>query len=365
MHQRLDGRRLNRATLARQHLLARVDRRPLDVVRDVAGLQGQDPDPPYLMLWDRIDGFTVDGLTRLQLDRSAVRATLFRGTLHLVAADDYLWLRPLLQPMLDRWQRGAWGKDLDGVDLGQLAKTATELLDGGTLTRPRLSRALAERWPGRSPMALARSVQGLLPVVHPPPDGLWNRHGPAHIALARTWLGRPLSPGVAPSTLVRRYLAAFGPATVRDVQAWSGLTRLREVVEAMRPHLLTFAGERGEELFDLPDAPRPEPEDTPAPPRLLAPLDNVVLAYADRSRLVGPDAAARVGWEAAVLVDGEVRGFWTVARDGATVALTVDLLGPLTSDDETALEDEAARLLAFIAPAAERRDVRLRIPAAR
>ncbi|MBB5789358.1 winged helix DNA-binding domain-containing protein [Jiangella mangrovi] len=362
MHERLDGRRLSRATLARQHLLVRVDRRPLDVARDLVGLQGQEPAPPYVMLWNRIDGFTVDGLTTLQLDRSVVRATLFRGTLHMVATDDYLWLRPMLAPMLERRQRGAWGKALDGVDLDQLAKTAAGLLDGGTLTRPRLSRALAEQWPDHSPMALARSIQGLLPVVHPPPDGLWDRRGPAHIALARTWLGRPLSPGVAPSTLVRRYLAAFGPATVKDVQAWSGLTRLREVVDGMRPQLVTFTGEHGEELFDVPDAPRPDP-DTPAPPRLLAPLDNLVLGYADRGRLVGPDAAARVGWEAAVLVDGKVRGFWTVARDDGAATLTVELLGPVGAAAEEALETEAAGLLAFIAPAAERRDVRLRVPA--
>ncbi|TDD64849.1 winged helix DNA-binding domain-containing protein [Jiangella aurantiaca] len=367
MHQRLDGRRLNRATLARQHLLGRVDgaeRRPLDVVRDVVGLQGQDPDPPYLMLWNRIEGFTVEQLTALQLDRSVVRATLFRGTLHLVATDDYLWLRPMLQPMLERWQRGAWGKTLEGVDVDELAKAAADLLDDGRLTRPRLSRALAARWPEYSPTALARSVQGLLPVVHPPPDGLWHRHGPAHVALAHTWLGRPLSPGVPPSTLVRRYLAAFGPATVKDVQAWSGLTRLREVVEAMRPYLVTFTGEHGEELFDVPDAPRPDPE-TPAPARLLAPLDNVVLAYADRSRLVGPDAAARVGWEAAVLIDGEVGGFWTMSQDDDAATLTADLLRSLTGDQEAELEAEAAGLLAFAAPEAGRRDVRLRIPAGR
>ncbi|PZF82620.1 winged helix DNA-binding domain-containing protein [Jiangella anatolica] len=362
MHQRLDGRRLNRATLARQHLLGRVGRSALDVVRDVGGLQGQDPDPPYVMLWNRVEGFTVARLTALQLDRSVVRATLFRGTLHLVATDDYLWLRPLLAPMLARWQRGAWGKALDGVDPDDLAKAAADLLDDGRLTRPRLAAALAARWPGHNPTALARSVQGLLPVVHPPPDGLWNRHGPAHIALAGNWLGRPLSPGVPPSTLVRRYLAAFGPATVKDVQAWSGLTRLREVVEAMRPELLTFAGEHGEELFDLPDAPRPDP-DTPAPPRLLALADNVVLGFADRSRLVGPEAATRIGWEAAVLIDGEVAGFWTMAVDDDAATLTAELLRPLTGDQETELEAEASRLLAFAAPAADRRDVRLRIPA--
>lgn len=364
MHQRLDGRRLNRATLARQHLLGRTDRRALDVVRDLVGLQGQDPDPPYLMLWNRIDGFAVEQLTALQLDRSVVRATLFRGTLHLVATDDYLWLRPLLQPMLERWQRGAWGRALDGVDLAELAKTAEDLLDDGRLTRPRLSRALAARWPEHSPTALARSVQGLLPVVHPPPDGLWRRHGPAHVALARTWLGRPLSPGVPPSTLIRRYLAGFGPATVKDVQAWSGLTRLREVVEAMRPELVTFTGEQGQELFDLPDAPRPDPG-TPAPVRLLALADNVVLAHADRARLVGPDAAARVGWEAAVLVDGEVGGFWSMTHDDDGAVLTADLLRPLTGDQEAELEAEAARLLAFVAPETGRRDVRLRVPAAR
>ncbi|WP_116950799.1 winged helix DNA-binding domain-containing protein [Jiangella endophytica] len=363
MHQRLDGRRLNRATLARQHLLGRTDRRALDVVRDLMGLQGQDADPPYVMLWNRIDAFTVGQLTTLQLDRSVVRATLFRGTLHLVATDDYLWLRPLLQPMLERWQRGAWGKALDGVDVEELAEVAERLLDDGRLTRPRLSRALAARWPEHNSTALARSVQGLLPVVHPPPDGLWHRHGPAHVALAQTWLGRPLSPGVPPSTLVRRYLAAFGPATVKDVQAWSGLTRLREVVEAMRPELVTFTGEQGEELFDLPDAPRPDP-DTPAPIRLLALVDNVVLAYADRGRLVGPDAAARVGWEAAVLIDGEVGGFWTMTHDDDNGAvLTTDLLRPLSDEQEAELEAEAARLLAFAAPEADRRDVRLRVPA--
>ncbi len=364
MHQRLDGRRLNRATLARQQLLGRVDRPALDVVRDLVGLQGQDPDPPYVMLWNRIDGFTVAQLTALQLDRSVVRATLFRGTLHLVATDDYLWLRPLLQPMLERWQRGAWGKALDGVDVEELAKAAEDLLDDGRLTRPRLSRALAARWPEHNPTAMARSVQGLLPVVHPPPDGLWHRYGPAHIALARNWLGRPLSPGVPPSTLIRRYFAAFGPATVKDVQAWSGLTRLREVVETMRPDLVTFTGEQGEELFDLHDAPRPD-SDTPAPVRLLALADNVVLAHADRTRLVGPAAAARIGWEAAVLVDGEVAGFWTMAHDDDAAILTAELLRPLTSDQEAELEGEAARLLAFAAPDAEQRDVHLRVPAGR
>lgn len=364
MHQRLDGRRLNRATLARQHLLGRTGRGALDVVRDLVGLQGQDPDPPYVMLWDRVDGFSVGQLTALQLDRSVVRATLFRGTLHLVATDDYLWLRPMLQPMLERWQRGAWGKALDGVDAAELAKVAEQLLDDGRLTRPRLSRALAARWPEHNPTALARSVQGLLPVVHPPPDGLWHRHGPAHIALAASWLGRPLSPGVPPTTLIRRYLAAFGPATVKDVQAWSGLTRLREVVEAMRPELVTFSGPQGEDLFDLPDAPRPDP-DTPAPVRLLALADNVVLAYADRSRLVGPDAAARVGWEAAILVDGVVSGFWTLATDDDGAVLTADLLRPVTAAQEAELEAEATRLLAFAAPEADRRDVRLRVPAAR
>ncbi|MEU8384874.1 winged helix DNA-binding domain-containing protein [Streptosporangium sp. NPDC048865] len=354
----LTRRALNRATLERQLLLRRADVPALTVIERLAGLQAQDPDPPYIGLWARIEAFRIDDLTRLLYRREVVRATMFRGTQHLVAAEDYLWLRPLLQPMLDRWQRGGFGRFTAGLDLGELAAAARAILGEDTLTRPELGRALAGRWPGRDPVALARSVQGLLPVVHPPPDGTWGRRGTTPFALAEHWLGRPPAAGPPAGELVVRYLAAFGPATVRDVQAWSGMTRLREVVESLRPRLRVFGGEDGRELFDLPDAPRPDPG-VPAPVRFLAALDNVLLAHADRTRVVSDDRRGHVVVDAAVTVDGFVHGLWNIERDGNTATLVVRLLEPLSGQDEAAVTEEGARLLRFAAPAAAH-DIRFR-----
>ena len=192
----LTRRALNRATLERQLLTGRTDLSVPAVIERLAGLQAQDPDPPYIGLWSRIEGFRLDELTKLLEERAVVRATLFRGTQHLVTAEDYLWVRPLLQPMLDRWQKAAFGKQTAGVDLAELASVARSALAGGSLARPDLGRLLAERWPGRDPVALARSVQGLLAIVHPPPApggagarrrSLWRRSG---------WAVR--SPGMPP-----------------------------------------------------------------------------------------------------------------------------------------------------------------------
>ncbi|MEU4540849.1 winged helix DNA-binding domain-containing protein [Streptosporangium sp. NPDC023825] len=353
----LTRRGLNRATLERQLLLRRTRLPTLAVVERLVGLQAQDPDPPYIGLWSRIDAFRIDDLTRALHRREVVRATMFRGTQHLVAAEDYLWLRPLLQPMLDRWQKGGFGRSTAGLDLGELAAAARTILGRSTLTRPELGRALAERWPGRDPVALARSVQGLLPVVHPPPDGTWGRRGTTPFVLAEHWLGRPPAAGPSAGELVVRYLAAFGPATVRDIQAWSGMTRLGEVVDALRPRLRVFGSEDGRELFDLPEAPRPDP-DVPAPVRFLAALDNVVLAHADRTRVVSADRRGHVVVEAAVTVDGFVRGLWNVRRDRGTATLVVRLFEPLSGQEEAAVTEEGARLLRFAAPDAGDHDIR-------
>ncbi|MFC8870507.1 winged helix DNA-binding domain-containing protein [Streptomyces sp. NPDC057148] len=360
MADRLTRRGLNRATLERQLLTRRTDRSASAVIEHVTGLQAQDPDPPYIGLWSRIEDYRLDELTKQLEQRAVVRATLFRGTQHLVTAEDYLWLRPLLQPMLNRWQKAAFGKQTVDVDLRELALVAREALAEGTLARPELGRLLAERWPGHEPVALARSVQGLLAVVHPPPDGTWGRRGTTPFALADEWLGRPPVREASPRKLVLRHLAGFGPATVKDVQAWSGMTRLREVVEELRPQLRVSRGESGEELFDLPDAPLPDP-DTAVPVRFLAALDNVVLGHADRSRLMTDEQRRHVIVEAAVLVDGFVRALWAIKREGrdkATAVLTVKYFSPLTTREQTEVTDEAARLLRFAAAEAQHHDIR-------
>jgi Winged helix DNA-binding domain len=353
----LSDRALNRATLARQLLLDRVDRPALDVVRHLVGMQGQDAELPYIGLWNRIPAFRHDDLSRLLHAREVVRGTLFRGTQHLLAADDYVWVRPLLQPMLDNRQRGWFGRHLAGVEPVALADEGRSLLADRTLNRPQLGRALAERWPDREPEWLARSIQALLPVLHPPPDGLWGRRGATPFALAETYLGRPLTERPI-KELILRYLAAFGPASVRDMQAWSGMTRLRPAFEDLRPRLCLFRSEAGVELFDLPDAPRPGP-DVPAPVRFLPQFDNVLYGHADRARIVRPDQPWQLLSEAAVIVDGRVRALWRIKTVSGTAVLTIRPLEPLSAAESAAVLDEGEGLLRFAAPTAGRHDIAL------
>ncbi|MCI4066991.1 winged helix DNA-binding domain-containing protein [Micromonospora sp. R77] len=360
----LSRRAVNRATLARQFLLDRTDRSALDVLRRLVGLQGQVPTAPYLGLWSRQHGFRRDDLTGLLLRREVVRATTVRGTLHLTAADDYRWLRPLLQPLMVRLQRQFMGRATEGVDPAELVAYAGTLLAGEPLSRTRLRELLARRWPDRDRSALLHSVQYLLPLVHLPPAGTWGGRVDGPCALAEEWLG-PLTPA-DPAVLVRRCLAAFGPASVRDVQAWSGLTRLAEVVEPLRGELRVFRDEQGRELFDLPDAERPDP-DTPVPPRLLPEYDNLLLAYADRTRVLGAEERRRVitpAVAATVLMDGFVAGTWTIDRQGETATLVVRPFRRLDTVVEEVLLTEAERLAAFACPDQPDRAVRVDAPTA-
>ncbi|MEU4479181.1 winged helix DNA-binding domain-containing protein [Micromonospora sp. NPDC023966] len=359
----LSRRALNRATLARQLLVERARVPALEAVRWLVGLQGQVPTAPYLGLWSRVAGFRRDDLTGLLSRREVVRATTLRGTLHVIASDDYRWLRPLLQPLMARLQRQFMGRATAGVDPAELVAYAAELLAPEPLSRTRLRELLARRWPDRDRSALLHSVQYLLPLVHLPPAGTWGGRVDGPCGLAEGWLDGPLE-AADPLVLVRRYLAAFGPAGVPDVQAWSGLTRLAEVVEPLRGELRVFRDEQGRELFDLPDAERPDP-DTPVPPRLLPEYDNLLLSHADRSRVLGEADRRRVitpAVAATVLVDGFVAGTWTIARRDGAATLEVRPFRPLAAADRDALAEEASRLLAFAAPELPDRMVRVAEP---
>ena len=155
-------------------------------------------------------------------------------------------------------------------------------------------------------------------------------------------------------TLITRYLGAFGPASVRDIQAWSGLTRLREVVDRMRPDLVTFRDENGVELFDRPDAPRPDP-DTPASPRFLPEYDNILLSHADRRRVIPdgrkvplyPGNGATLG---TVLLDGTYRANWKLDRTGTRIRLIITPFARLNRSERSALQQEAQTLLTFLTP---------------
>ena len=365
----LSRRALNRALLSRQLLLDRVDlpaeaggRRAtvIQAIEHLIGLQAQAPFPPYYGLWSRLGGFRPEDLATLLTERSVVRIALMRGTIHLVSARDCLPLRRLVQPVLERGLRGSFGRQLAGVDPVVVAAAGRELVEAEPMTFSQLGQALAGRWPDHSPTALAQAVRALVPLVQVPPRAVWGRAGPSVHTSAEHWLGQAAEPDPAApahseretlAALVTRYLGAFGPATARDVAAWSGLTGLRAVMDQLRPALVTFRDEQGAELFDLPSAPRPD-EEAPAPVRMAAEFDNLLLSHADRSRMVHADDLKRFYtingiFPGAVLIDGFVAGIWRLARTRSTATLTVELFGSTRERDQVAREAE--RMLAFCA----------------
>jgi len=352
----LSDRALNRALLARQGLLQRTRRPALEMVEHLVGLQAQEPANPYVALWSRLDRFDPQELSALVAERRAVRAQLMRATIHLVSGRDCLALQPLVAPVRARAFRSPWLARLDGAPVDDVVAAGLELLVERPRTRAELAAALAPRWPGAEPQALAQAVTFHAPLVQVPPRGLWRRSGPAAWATAAAYVGRQRDAAASVEALIRRYLAAFGPASVADLRTWSGLTGLRDAVERLRPRLRTYEDERGRELLDVEDGILPDP-DTPAPPRFLPEYDNVALSHADRSRLFAggspPGFAPRGGgW---LLVDGFHRAYWRLVtgRDGATLAIDGYEPGERDPPDTVeAIANEAGALFALLAPEA-------------
>lgn len=363
----LTARALNRATLARQLLLRRSDMPVLDAVEHLVGMQAQVPLNPYIGLWSRLERFDPTTLAELIVERRAVRIVAMRATLHLVSGDDALRLRRLMQPVLDAelTRHRDYTPALRGVDIDAVLRFARPLLGEAPRTIPELRAALAARFPQHDPGALAYACRNLLALVQVPPRGVWGSAGQVTYATAESWLGGDLGDVPSIEETVMRYLAAFGPAAVADVGAWSRLTGMREVVERLRPQLVTFRDERGREIFDLPDAPRPDP-DVPAPPRFLPEYDNVLLSHADRSRFVsdehrrGLGSAGGLGW-GSVLIDGAGRAVWRVERDPGSggAVLAVRHVGRLPRRATEGLAAEGRRLLRLVAADAVASEVRI------
>ncbi|SEF37740.1 Winged helix DNA-binding domain-containing protein [Amycolatopsis pretoriensis] len=341
---------LNRATLARQLLLDRAELPVHDAVAHLGGLQAQEPQEPFTGLWARLRRFDPAVLSDLLTERRVVRTHLMRRTVHLLTAEDVLAWRTRFDAMLRQRVLGVYRRELDGVDLDELAAAGREVLaDGEPRSMGDLARAVAGRWPSAGPRPLGEMlVAALIPVAQLPPRGLWRvKAGVRNLPLA-AWLGRdvdPLDPGDAVGrALVRRYLAAYGPAATADLRAWSGLAGLPAAVKAVRDDLVVFRDERGRELLDLPDAPRPDPG-TPAPVRFLPAFDNAILGYDDRTRVIDDThRLLSVAGERVVLVDGRVSATWKV--ENATVV--VQPLRKLAKSERREVTEEGSALASFL-----------------
>ena len=338
-----------------------------EAIERLVGMQAQNPLSPYFGLWARLDGFRPEEMAGAITGRTAVRMPLLRSTIHLVTARDCLALRPVLNPVLERnlYVGSPYGRQIAGMDIEALLAAGRELLEERPRTSAELGKVLAELWPGRDEGAMAYALHNLVPVVQVPPRGVWGAGGLARWTTVEAWLGRPIEADPAPDEMVLRYLASFGPATVGDIRAWSGMAGLSDVAARLRPRLRTLGDEVGRELFDLPNAPLPEP-DTPAPPRFLPDYDNALLAHADRTRIIAEEHRKRLmaGNDApgTVLLDGFVAETWKISRSRDSATLLIRPLEPLQPRDRAALADEGARPLSFASASAKARDVQFTPP---
>jgi hypothetical protein len=358
----LSRRALNRATLSRQLLLERGSARPFDAIHTLAGMQAQAPLAPHVGLWTRLARYSPAALDELYDARRVVRSNLMRATVHLVTTDDAVSWQRLVGPVSARTVQSAFGKRLAGIDLDALTAKALELLDASALSTAELGQQLAQHFPGYDADALAYGARGRLALIHVPPRGKWNASAPTRQTTFSAFLGREPEPEPSPDGMFLRYLAAFGPASVQDAQAWSGLTRLSEVADRLAPRLAAFRDPEGRLLYDLPDAPRPS-EFVAAPVRFLPEYDNVFFGFADRTRFVPdlrkppipPGNGARTG---TLFVDGEWGGTWKItlpnpsrasAGSGGRVVLAVSLFQKVGPGDQEAIEHEGCDLARFIA----------------
>lgn len=359
-HPVLSNTRLNRATLARQLLLEPSLLDPVAAIEQIGGVQAQEPASPYIGLWTRLGSFETATLDEAFRTRAIVKATLMRGTLHAVSLNDYLRLLPAILPMLRRLNVRAGRGTPTRSAIDRLAKAAIEFS-----AEPRTNVELREHLEALAEDDLETDVpwwwvRRHSPFVHVPGPVPWSfSRRPALIA-AEAWTGGRAfaAESAAIEHLVVRYLGAFGPATLADMTAWSGLgvASLRPAIAALDEagKLRKFSDERGRELIDNDDAPIPE-GDIAAPPRFLPMWDSLVLGHADRTRVLSDDHRAIVIGRngdtlPTFLVDGRVAGLWWAESDGNATRIVLEPFRALMQPVRRALEQEGERLAAFVAP---------------
>jgi DNA glycosylase AlkZ-like len=344
-------RDLNRATLTRQMLLKREPLPVLAAVQRLVGMQAQLPVAPYVGLWTRLHKFSREDLARAIESHEIVKATLMRATLHLCTADDYLRFRMTLQPMLsgagDAIVKQRGGK----FDSKKLLAEARRYIGEKPRTFAEISDWVVKLMPGHDVGALRYTVRTNIPLVQTPIATGWSFPAKPEFTLAESWIGRPIAREDNLPDLLRRYLAAFGPASVTDAQTWLGM-KLKETFEKLRPEMRTYRDEGRRELFDLPELSLPE-ADTPAPVRFLPEFDNLLLSHSNRTRVVADEFRSRVYLPAlrvaaTVLIDGFVRAAWKVEKSKDAATLLIEPFARPTKLEHAALMEEGERLIRFV-----------------
>jgi hypothetical protein len=354
-------RELNRATLSRQMLLERESILVPAAIERLVGMQAQLASAPFVGLWTRLRDFKREDLADQIDERKVVKATLMRATLHLCTAEDYLRFRATLQPLL----MGAASAIAKGrgaeFDLEKVLKAARKYIGEKPRSFAEISEMLTELIPGADVGAMRYSVRTHIPLVQVPIAGGWSYSNKPEFTLAEEWIGKKSATKDFLPELVKRYLAAFGPASVTDAQTWLGM-KLKDTFEKLRPELQSYRGEGRTELFDLPGAPIPG-EDVPAPVRFLPEFDNLLLSHSNRARVVAEEYRPKVYLPAlrvaaTVLVDGFVRGAWKVEKTKTATALVIEPFEKLAKKDRAALAEEGERLVRFVENNAKAYEVR-------
>ncbi len=351
-------RELNRATLSRQMLLERTDAPPITVIERLAGMQAQLASAPFVGLWTRIHNFQRSHLAAAIEKHDVVKVTLMRATLHLVSAADYRHFRTTFNATLEGAAESIT-KNRTPIDADRVLKVAHAFIAEKPRTFAEISAMLTAEMPESDVGAMRYTVRTHIPLVQVPITTGWSYPGTPAFTLADTWLGQPVSPDDHLPDLIRRYLAAFGPATIADMQTWSyiPLATLKTAFETLRPELKVYRDEKKKELFDLPDSPVPS-ADTPAPVRFLPEFDNLVLSHKVRTRIVADEFRKKVYLPAlrvaaTILIDGFVGAVWKVEKTKGIATLSIEPLVPLTKTLRSELESEAESLVRFVEPDAK------------
>ncbi len=361
----LSTRALNRAGLARQLLLRRERLDVLDAVGRVVAIQAQEPASPYIALWNRVAEFDPAQLDDAFATHALIKATLMRTTLHAVTAEDYPPLHAAMAATLRAGRLGDSRVGTGAMSPDELDAVVAELLDfaGQPRTNAEFD-ALIEARVGALPKpGLWWALRTFAPFVHAPTGKPWS-FGPRPAYLAAPSQHQPdertLDPEPALQRLVVRYLSGFGPASIADIARFTRLARapVRRAVEALAGGLVQLAGPDDTVLLDVPDAPLPD-ADTPAAPRLMAMWDSVLLAYADRGRLIPEEFRREIIRSngdvlPTLLVDGFVAGVWRPTDGG----IEASAFHRLSEDAWAGLADEARALVGLLAdrePAVYRR----------